>query len=122
MNASNASKRRPAGPATVIAIYRVQPDREAQVLEPLNRHHPTLHGAGLVTDEPPTVYKNVEKGRPTYFEIFDWIDADAPRHAHETPEVMAIWEPMGACVEDRDGRPKFEFPHVERVALAPSGA
>jgi hypothetical protein len=28
---------------------------------------------------------------------------------------MAIWEPMGNLCEDRDGRPKFEFPHVERL-------
>lgn len=109
-------------PATVIATYRVRPDQEQRFLELLNRHHPALYGAGLVTADPPVVYKNVEGGKPTYFEIFDWVDGDAPGIAHETPEVMAIWEPMGACVEERDGRPKFEFPHVERIALTPSGA
>jgi hypothetical protein len=30
---------------------------------------------------------------------------------------MQIWEAMGSMVEERDGRPKFEFPHVARVDL-----
>lgn len=116
---SSPSATRSDAPATVIATYRVRPDKEAAFLELLRRHHPTLVGAGLATAEAPVVYKNVEKGRPTYFEIFSWIDGEAAEVAHRTPEVMAIWEPMGACVEERDGRPMFEFPHVERVELPP---
>ena len=37
--------------------------------------------------------------------------------AHESPEVMAIWEPMGALCEERDGRPSMEVPHVERMKI-----
>lgn len=109
-------------PTRVIAIYRVRADREAEFQELLVKHHPALRGVGLVTDEAPTVYRNVDaKGRPTYYEIFDWANADAPRRAHELPEVMAVWGPMGDLVEERDGQPKFEFPHVEPVELAGRG-
>jgi hypothetical protein len=34
---------------------------------------------------------------------------------------MKVWEAMGTMVEDRDGRPKFEFPHVAEVDLAGAG-
>ena len=51
------------------------------------------------------------------FEIFNWKNADAPRIAHETPEVGQVWEAMGTMCEERNGRPKFDFPHVERLDL-----
>lgn len=110
-------------PRRVIAIYRVQKDKETAFLQLLEKHHPALHGVGLVTDEPPTVYRHADDdGRPTFYEIFDWVNAEAPQRAHELPEVMAVWEPMGALVEERDGRPKFEFPHVDTVDLASARA
>jgi hypothetical protein len=34
---------------------------------------------------------------------------------HEHPDVLAIWEPMDPLLEDRDGRPKWEFPHYQPV-------
>lgn len=107
-----------SGPATVIATYRVACGKEDEFLALLERHYPTLKSLGLVTDTEPIVYRNVDdKGRSTYFEIFDWKDAKAPDTAHHLPEVMAVWEAMGTLAEERDGRPKFEFPHVDRLAL-----
>lgn len=104
-------------PQTVIAIYRVQPEREQDFMAVLRQHHPTLKKVGLVTDDPPVIYRGEEEGRPILFEIFRWKNAQAPATAHELPEIMAIWEPMGAMAEERGGRPKFEFPHVERLEL-----
>ncbi len=37
--------------------------------------------------------------------------------AHQSPEVMAVWEAMGKHMEERLGRPAMEFPHVEPVHL-----
>jgi len=37
--------------------------------------------------------------------------------AHQSPEVMAVWEAMGKQTEERLGRPAMEFPHVEPVRL-----
>jgi len=37
---------------------------------------------------------------------------------HMSPEVMAVWEPMGALVEERDGRKAMEFPHVQPLTVA----
>ena len=108
----------PEDPQTVMAIYRVQKGKEAEFDDLLRLHFPALKSVGLVTDDIPIIYREVDKeGRSTLYEIFKWKNAAAPRTAHELPEVMAVWEPMGNLVEERDGRPKFEFPHVEEVTL-----
>jgi len=106
-------------PETVICHYRVKGGCEEDFLALLQRHRPTLRRLGTVTDEPSRVYRGRdEQGRPTFWEIFDWRSAAAFEKAHQHPEVLAIWEPMDALCEPRDGRPNMEFPHVERVALA----
>ena len=105
-------------PVTVICHYRVRTTEEAPFLELLRRHWPTLQALGVVTDEPAVAYRGVdERDRPCFFEIFAWRDEAAFERAHSHPEVLAIWEPMDALCEERDGRPNMEFPHVRRVAL-----
>jgi len=103
---------------TVIATYRVQPGQEEPFERLLRAHHPALASLGLVTSDPPVVYRGQdESGGAVYYEIFTWKDAKGPNVAHEAPEIMAIWEPMGAITEARGGRPQFEFPHVRSVTL-----
>ncbi|QDU67389.1 hypothetical protein [Engelhardtia mirabilis] len=100
----------------VIAIYRVKQANVDQFMGLLERHHPTLLRLGLATSEKPTIYRGLEQdGGPIVFEIFEWADAGAPEKAHHSPEVGEIWGAMGEICEDRDGRPKFMFPHVERI-------
>ena len=47
-----------------------------------------------------------------YIEIFSWKSPEAPQVAHQTPEVMAVWEPMGAICEHMDF-PSFEVLDLE---------
>jgi hypothetical protein len=35
--------------------------------------------------------------------------------------VLAIWAPMDPLLEERDGQPKWLFPHYERVELGTPG-
>jgi hypothetical protein len=100
---------------TVICSYRVKPKAEAEFLKLLARHWHTLHDLGFVTDEESLVFREID-ARPTYVEIFTWVAGGFDR-AHEHPDVLAIWEPMEPLLEDRDGRPKWEFPHYERVPI-----
>lgn len=103
---------------TVIATYRVKSGAEAEFEALLEKHHPTLLSVGLATPEPATIYKGQdEPGEPVYYEIFTWKDEAAPGVAHDTPEVMAIWEPMGALCEERHGKPAMNFPHVALLNL-----
>jgi hypothetical protein len=104
---------------TVICTYRVRPDAEERFVELLGRHWDTLHELGFVTDTESLVFRELD-GPPTYVEIFTWVEGGFGR-AHEHPDVLAIWEPMDPLLEDRDGRPKWEFPHYERVQLKLGG-
>lgn len=99
---------------TVICTYRVRPDAEDKFVILLRRHWATLHDLGFVTDEQSQVLRDV--GEPTYIEIFTWVEGGFER-AHEHPDVLAIWEPMDPLLEERGGRPKWEFPHYRPVDL-----
>lgn len=99
---------------TVIGTFRVRAEAEAEFAALLRQHWPTLSDLGFVTGEPSLIYRSVE-GPPTYVEIFTWA-ADGYEHAREHPAVLAIWGPMDALLEERDGQPKWDFPHYQRVA------
>lgn len=106
------------GPQTVICTYRVKAGKESAFMDILARHWPALRGAGLATEERPLVYLGKDDAGPVVTEIFTWVDGVAgPAAAHQSPEVMAVWEPMGALCEERDGRPSMEFPHVTPVEI-----
>jgi len=107
----------PTDKTTVIATYRVSAERAQEFERLLAKHHPKLVELGLATSAPATIYRGVEHdGAPIYFEIFEWVDAAAPGRAHEHPDVMALWEPMGSMTEDRATGKGMNFPHVERMA------
>ncbi len=100
---------------TVICTYRVRAVAEEPFLDLLGRHWLTLHELGFVTDEASVVYREID-AQPTYVEIFTWAEGGFEQ-AHEHPAVLAIWEPMDPLLEERDGQPKWDFPHFERVTL-----
>jgi hypothetical protein len=103
---------------TVMATYRVKPDREADMVHLLHRHWPTLRAHGLVTDEPPSVYRGTDgDGLPQYIEVFSWREPECARAAHTHPAVVDVWGPMEDCCEERHGRPAMEFPAVQRIDL-----
>ena len=99
---------------TVICTYRARLDAEGEFVELLRRHWDTLHELGFVTDERSVVYRHVNE--PTYVEIFTWVEGGFER-AHEHPDVLAVWEPMEPLLEERGGRPRWEFPHYREVDL-----
>ena len=105
-------------PITAICLYRVRSGCEEEFTDLLRRHWPTLQSLGLVTDDEPRHYRGAERdGRPLFVEIFTWASPESSGHAHEHPDVMAIWEPMDKLTEARDGRPNMEFPHVRSLEL-----
>ena len=58
-----------------------------------------------------------QAGRTAFCRTSDLEGRRRPNIAHEIPDVMAVWEPMGTLCEPRDGRPPMEFPHVERIQI-----
>jgi len=84
-------------PVKVLCYYKVDPKDEAAFVRLLEKHWPTLHGAGLATDEPARVLRAEDRdGKIVLIEYFAWKDEAAPGLAHQMPEVMQVWEPMGA--------------------------
>jgi hypothetical protein len=108
---------------TNICTYRVKPGAREQFIGLLRRHWPTLRDAGLATDTPALHFEaQVGGGRhnetgTTFVEIFSWTSGQSADLAHRMPEVMAVWEPMGALVEARDGHPGMEFPNFRHLDL-----
>jgi len=106
-------------PVTVICSYRVREGCQDRFKALLEKHWPTLREAGLATDREPVFYLGDDQGKgPHFIEIFEWRDAEAPGLAHGSPEVMAVWEPMGALVEERGpNKPALDFPHFRPFSL-----
>ncbi len=97
-----------SGPIDVLCIYRVKPGQEAAFAKLLQQHGPALQSAGLSGPELPKTWKAVTRDRKTVFvERMQWKDENAANAAHQMPEVMAVWEPMGTLT---DG---MEFLHLE---------
>lgn len=92
----------PELPVTNIVTYVPKPGKEAELLALVRKHEPALRAAGLVSDEPFRVWKafDIRKHRTSYIEYFQWKNGNASDLAHQTPEVMAVWEPMGPVLED----------------------
>jgi hypothetical protein len=88
-------------PVKTLVTYHPKEGKENELLEMIQKHWPALSGTGLVTDEPAVVYRAWDKrsGKPHFVEIFSWRDEEASSLAHQTPEVMAVWEPMGLVME-----------------------
>jgi hypothetical protein len=81
--------------------YYPKNDRVEELIHLVAGHWPTLHRLGLATDQPGQVWRAQDKrtGEPFIVELFAWRSTEASEVAHQTPEVMAIWETMGPLIE-----------------------
>lgn len=110
---------------TNICTYRVREGARSEFVELLRKHWPALRDAGLATETPAIHFEAVPSGKKehgetgiTFVEIFSWAKPDSAELAHQLPSVMAVWEPMGALVEARDGRPSMEFHRFQPLDLS----
>jgi hypothetical protein len=91
------------GPMNMLCIYKLNAGAEEKFRPLLKAHWPALDSVGLAGPEPVKIWRGQNrKGEVTYVETFQWKDADAPRIAHQTPEVMKVWEPMGPLLAGMD--------------------
>lgn len=90
------------GPVTNIVTSVPRKGREAELLALLRKHEPALRSVDLVTSEPFRLWRayDIRKERQQFIEQFVWKDASSSDVAHQTPEVMSVWEPMGPLLED----------------------
>lgn len=93
---------KPDGPVTNIVTYVPKAGKEEELLALVKKHEPALRQVGLVTSEPFRVWKafDIRKKRVQFIEYFVWKDGRSSDVAHQTPEIMAVWEPMGPVLEE----------------------
>jgi hypothetical protein len=89
-------------PVANMVTYVPKPGKEAELLALIKKHEPALRSVGLVTDEPFRLLKalDIRKNRTSFVEFFQWKDGKSSDLAHQTPEVMSVWEPMGPVLEE----------------------
>jgi hypothetical protein len=91
-------------PVTVLVTYRPKKGREKMFSRLLHRHWPALKQAGLVARTRARLWQATDKktGRTYFVETFSWKDEKASEKAHASPDVLAIWNPMGPMLESMD--------------------
>lgn len=91
-------------PVHRLVIYRPKPGKLEALEALVKRHGPVLRQTGLITDAPVQVYRGSDLRKPEdgafLVETFTWRDGMAADTAHQTPEVMAVWETMGPHLDD----------------------
>lgn len=103
------------GPVDVLCIYRVKDGKSTEFENLLSKHGPTLRDAGLSPEGAPKIWKSsTREGKTVYVELMQWKDDTSAHAAHQMPEVMAVWEPMGNMTE------AMEFLDLEPVELGGS--
>jgi hypothetical protein len=101
-----------SGPVDVLCIYRVTKGKEAAFKKLLAKHGPTLRKAGLSPEGAPKIWKSESRdGKTVFVEMMQWKDETSSDAAHQMPEVMAVWEPMGSLT---DG---MEFLHLQPAGI-----
>src|ERR1044071_7213740 len=99
-NESNISRR------LNLVVYKVKQGKDAEFAALLKGHWPALREVDLVSDEPPQIWRgdNIrsQSGGTTWVELYSWKDEHSADLAHQTPEVMKIWEPMTPLLEGMD--------------------
>ena len=98
----HGQRENPHLPVANMVTYVPKEGKEAELLALVKKHEPALRKTGLVTSEPFRLWKafDVRKQRTAFIEYFQWKDGNASDVAHQTPEVMAVWEPMGPVLEE----------------------
>jgi len=89
-------------PVPTLVIYRPKKGKAAELAALVKKHEPALRSVGLVTSDPFRVWKAHDKRQNSdcFVELMTWRDEEASGLAHQTPEVIAVWETMGPVLED----------------------
>lgn len=88
-------------PVTMLVSYYPKKGHEAALFNLVEKHWPLLSKTGLVTDMKAQVWRatDIRSGETYFVEKFQWATPESSEIAHQTPEVMAAWEPMGPVLE-----------------------
>ncbi|MCA9312273.1 MAG: hypothetical protein KDA21_13750 [Phycisphaerales bacterium] len=77
-----------------IAAFEPRPGQESELRAVIADRLPLLRRLGLATQRPAITLRS---RAGVLIKISEWVDEDAIRRAHETPEVLALWHRFDAC-------------------------
>lgn len=80
----------------VIAAFKPKPGMEDELKQVIAGRLPLLRRLGLATDR---VNITMRSANGTILDVSEWVDDAAIKRAHETPEVLELWERFDACCE-----------------------
>jgi hypothetical protein len=107
---------RPKSPNPVenLVCYYPKEGKEKEFLALLAKHWPALDALGLVTKTPAKIWKayDIRANKHFFVEMFTWKDGSGSDVAHQSPEVMAIWEPMTPILEN------MQISEIEPLSLS----
>jgi hypothetical protein len=76
----------------VMAAYIPKANKEPDLREALRQHVPALRRQGLVTSRPAIHLRSRRDG--TYLELFEWVDEESSKRAHDDPKVQEVWKAL----------------------------
>lgn len=79
-----------------MALYRPKPGKENELKEILKIHIPTLREEGLITNREQLTLQ-AEDG--TIIEIAEWMSNEAKEKAHQSANVMSVWNKISSVAE-----------------------
>jgi len=82
----------------VIAAFKPLPGKEVELEECLAVRSPLLRRLGLATDRANITMRATDG---TILDVSEWVDDAAIAAAHETPEVLELWQRFEACSDYR---------------------
>ena len=80
----------------VIAVFEPKDGMEDRLKQVIAGRLPLLRKLGLATDRPSIT---IRASRLTILDVSEWVDDDAIDRAHETAEVMQLWDRFEECCE-----------------------
>ena len=77
-----------------VAAFKPKAGKESELLQVIADRLPLLRRLGMATDREPVLMRSKDG---VVIQVSEWVDDDAIRKAHETPEVLELWHRFDAC-------------------------
>lgn len=77
-----------------VAAFKAKPGKEGELLRVIADRLPLLHKLGLATDRKDILMRS--RGG-VIISVSEWVSDEAIEEAHQTPEVLAMWDQFAAC-------------------------
>lgn len=79
-----------------VAAFKPKAGKEADVLKVIASRLPLLRKLKLATDREPILMRS---RAGVIIQISEWVDDAAIERAHQTPDVLKMWDEFAACCD-----------------------